>query len=86
MKYITTEQEDGKQEVFVFPKSIDHDAMAEVLPHIKNQTYGRWERVYRKPISAGFVDQNWICYGCSESLDLISRPEDTKLLAEQMSM
>jgi hypothetical protein len=85
MKYITTQQQDDKEELFTFPKTIDHDAMAEILRHIKNRTHGQWERVYRKPISAGFVDQNWVCFGRSESLGLDSRPEDTELLKSQMS-
>lgn len=84
MKYITTKDEEGKEELFAFPSSINHDAMAEVLNHIKNQTHGNWKRVRRTPISAGFIIGN-SCTGKSESLGLKSRPEDTILWKEQLS-
>jgi len=83
MKYITTKTEDGIEEIFIFPSSINHDAMAEALEGIKNGTHGDWERVYRRPISAGYVDIEGRCFGYSVSLDLESRKEDTKLLAKQ---
>jgi hypothetical protein len=79
MKYIVTCDKDGNEDLFLFPRSIHHDAMAEMLMHIKNQTFGNWERVFREPISAGFVDGSR-CHGKSESLGLESRPEDTILL------
>lgn len=79
MKYIVTRNEEGKEEIFVFPKSVNHDCMAEVLGFIKNQTYGNWERVFRKPVSAGFTDGK-TCYGESFSLGIESRPQDTELL------
>ena len=83
MKYITTVDEDGKEELFSFPRSINHDAMAEVLNYIKNQNGGDWKRVRRKPVAAGFVDASGKCHGKSETLGLKSRPEDTKLLFKQ---
>ena len=83
MKYIATKDEEGKEELFTFPKNINHDAMAEVLGHIKNQTGGNWSRVRRIPVSAGFVDANGKCSGKSESLKLKSRQEDTALLRKQ---
>lgn len=79
MKYIVTRNEEGKEEIFVFPKSVNHDCMAEVLGFIKNKTYGNWERGFRKPVSAGFTDGK-TCYGMSESLGIKSRPQDTELL------
>ena len=79
MKYIVTRNEEGKEEIFVFPKSVNHDCMAEVLGFIKNKTYGNWERGFRKPVSAGFTDGK-TCYGESLSLDIESRPQDTELL------
>ena len=82
VKYIVTENEDGKQELFMFPRSIPHDAMAEVLGYIKKQTCGNWERVFRQPVSAGFVTNN-ACHGSSESLSLKSEPGDTDLLRAQ---
>ena len=83
MKFITTENEEGKEEIFLFPKNIDHDAMAEVLGRIKNHTHGNWRRVLRTPISAGFVSCDGKCHGNSETLGLQARPEDTILLVSQ---
>ena len=85
MKYIVTEDKNGKREIFTFPKSVDHDCMAEMLGHIKNQTGGNWERVRRQPISAGFVTPDNVCYGESYTLNLESWGEkDTELLLEQL--
>jgi len=86
MKFITTRSDEDKEELFIFPKSIDHDAMAEALDRIRNQTHGNWRRVFRDPISAGFIDKNWMCYGNSETLNLVARPEDTELLRKQMGI
>lgn len=86
MKYIVTKTEDGKKEIFIFPRSINHDDFAEVLSHVKRYTGlifgGRedWVREYREPVSAGFIDEDFNCYGESESLGLKSDPEDTRLL------
>lgn len=86
MKYICTDSEYG-EEVFTFPRTVDHDAMAEVLTRIKNKTLGNWERVTREPISAGFVDVSGNCFGKSETLNLESRGmEDTTILAEQRKL
>jgi len=79
MKYIVTENEEGEREIFVFPRSVPHNAFAEVVAGIRNQTHGNWRRIRRKPVSAGFVDGGR-CHGRSESLHLKSRPEDTELL------
>jgi hypothetical protein len=83
MKYICVENERGEQEIIMFHKTINHDVMAESVSLMKNQTHGNWERECRTPISAGFVDGEWRCYGRSETLDLDSRPEDTKILQGQ---
>lgn len=83
MKYICMINGD-KQEIFTFPRTVNHDAMAEVLGSIKNQTHGDWRRVFREPVSAGFVDGKGNCYGESESMGLESREEDTHLLAKQI--
>lgn len=86
MKYITTKDEKGKEEIFLFNDDIHHDCMGEILGFIKNQTHGSWMRVPREPISAGFVDGNMNCHGHSETLKLKSRPtEDTGLLMKQLS-
>ena len=80
MKYIVTRSEEGLEEIFIFCATINHDAMAEVIECIKNRTREPWHRVYRRPVSAGFVNAAGLCHGNSESLRLASRPEDTKLL------
>ncbi|MBT4130952.1 MAG: hypothetical protein HOD58_06255 [Gammaproteobacteria bacterium] len=84
MKYICTINSEGKEEIFTFPATINHDAMAESISGIKNHTHGDWERVLRDPVSAGFVDADSKCYGESESLGIESRPEDSALLAAQL--
>ena len=82
-KYICM-TDDDKEVIITFPNSIDHDCMAEACSGIKNQTWGNWYRVFRSPVSAGFIDRNGKCYGRSETLNLDSRPEDTELLKKQM--
>lgn len=77
MKYVVVKTDAGEQ-IYVFPKQIDHDAFAEVLSYIKMG--GRnWKREYREPVSAGFTD-GVTCYGRSESLGIGSRPQDSSLL------
>jgi hypothetical protein len=83
MKYICVENEKGEHEIIMFPKTINHDVMAESVSRMKNQTHGNWEREWRTPISAGFVRGDLQCYGRSETLDLDSRPEDTEILQAQ---
>lgn len=88
MKYIVFLNESTKQEeIMVFPKSINHDCFAEGA-HFRNQTSGNWNRVFRKPISAGFVGstpKGLVCLGESMSLNLKSRPEiDTTLLNNEL--
>ena len=78
MKYVVVKSEEDGEKLFIFPKSVNHDAFAEVLSYIKVGDRN-WKRLYREPISAGFTD-GVTCYGRSESLDLKSRPEDTELL------
>lgn len=85
MKFITTKDENGIEELFAFPSRIHHDAMAEMLGHIKNQTHGNWKRVHRTPIAAGFVNASGQCNGRSETLGLDSRPQDSVLFAKQLS-
>lgn len=86
MKYVKTEDENGHQEIFIFPKTVNHDDLAEILSYIKVWQGNEWDRLFKKPISAGFVDRDWNCYGRSETLNLDSCPvEDTALLAKQMA-
>jgi hypothetical protein len=58
------------EEVFVaFPHSLIHADIS--------------DRCGMRAVSAGFVGKDGICHGRSETMNLDSRPEDTKLL-EQM--
>ncbi len=83
MKYIVTKCEEGVEEIFVFPSKVHHDAMMEMLEGIKNHTHRPWNRIYRAPVSAGFISSEGKCYGESETLGLKSRPEDTTLFKNQ---
>lgn len=83
MKYIVTKDEQGKEELFAFSNTINHDAFAEGVEDLRNQTYDPWNRVFRYPISAGVIKNNE-CVGRSETLDLDSRPEDTILYKAQL--
>jgi hypothetical protein len=81
-KYIVTTRGDGIEEIFIFPSTVDHDAMMESLESIKNQTCGNWDRIFRLPISAGFTD-GIKCWGRSETLNLNSRTKDSEILSKQ---
>jgi len=90
MKYICLEHpETHEEEIIVFPRTIDHDCMAEVCSRIKNQSHGQWHRVHRTVVSAGFVDLRtdgiMRCYGRSESLNTESRLVDTSILNLQFN-
>jgi hypothetical protein len=81
MKYLVIEL-DGVEDIFIFPRKVDHDRMAESCMYIKFGDGRNWDRKYHdgKVISAGFID-NGICHGRSESLSLPSRGDkDTALL------
>ena len=80
MKYIVTKTDEGKEEIFVFPREINHDCMAQAIYNIKDQMHGDWKRIYREPVSAGFIEGGK-CVGKSETLRLDSRPSDTLLLS-----
>ena len=86
MKYLCVKDESGKYEIFIFPKHIDHDAFAESLQDMRNQTHGNWSRQYRTVVSAGFVDSNMNCHGRSESIGVSSRTDDTILLKQQFNI
>jgi len=79
MKYIVTVNEKDEEEIFIFPKTVDHDCMAEVLMRIKNHSHGDWYRVPRKPIAAGFTDGK-TCWGRSETLNMDSREDQDSIL------
>lgn len=75
MKYIVTKNEEGVEEIFIFPKRYHHSDMADMvssLKSFKNNNPDNWERHYKEPIAAGFTDGK-VCEGRSETLDLASR-------------
>jgi hypothetical protein len=78
---------DGKEQIFVFPKTVDHDRMYEAMEVIRFGDSHNWERkLYDgKAISAGFITDGK-CHGRSETLDLASRGDvDTKLFREHLA-
>ncbi len=79
MKYIVTKNEEGEEEIFTFPRSVNHDCMSEVLNKVKNQTWGDWRRVRREVVSAGFINSQGECYGESITLHVTMREGDTEL-------
>ena len=79
MKYIVTTNEDLGEEIFLFPRSVNHSIIAEEVSSLRNQRHGDWRRVQRKVVSAGFVEGGK-CVGRSESLGIGSRPQDSELL------
>ena len=84
MKYVVTEDEAGKQEIFIFPKRFNHDDFADIVNHLKtykNGNHNDRERQYKKPIAAGFTDGKR-CSGRSETLNLESRGRLDEMLIE----
>lgn len=84
MKYIVTQDEEDKVEIFIFPKRYNHDDMADTVCHLKtykNGSHRDWERQYKKPIAAGFTDGKH-CTGRSETLNLDSRGRIDEMLIE----
>jgi hypothetical protein len=73
MKYIVASLK-GKEMMFVFPRSIDHDKMYEAIGAIRVGTDRDWSRDFRggEAVSAGFIDGG-VCHGRSETLNLDSR-------------
>lgn len=83
MKYIVMTLAE-KEEIFVFPRNVDHDRMFEACEHIRFGDDRDWNRKYLRHgecVAAGFIDGG-NCYGKSETLGIKSRGEkDTKLLS-----
>lgn len=82
MKYIVMALAD-KEEIFIFPRTVDHDRMKEACEIIRFGDDRNWNRKYRQGecVSAGFIDDG-VCHGRSETLGLESRgPKDTALLS-----
>ncbi|WP_391557178.1 hypothetical protein [Robertmurraya sp.] len=81
MKYIVTLDENDIEEIFIFPKSVNHDVFANSVGRMKNQSHGSWVRITRDPIAAGFTDGT-TCWGRSKTLGIDSRPdEDARLIS-----
>jgi hypothetical protein len=79
MKYIVVKL-GGKEHIFVFPKTIDHDRMHEAVSALRLGDRHNWRREWPEPVSAGFVEGGR-CVGRSETMNLDSRGElDTILL------
>ena len=75
MKYVVTRDEDGVEEIFIFPKRYNHDDFAGDINGLRVRdpnNHREWDRKYKEPISAGFTDGKH-CTGRSETLDLDSR-------------
>ncbi len=70
MKYIIFEDFSGKETPILFPSRILHDEMREQMP-------------YAKVVSAGHVclEQDFVCQGRSKELNVVSRPEDSGVIA-----
>lgn len=80
MKYLVLHADDGQHDVVLFPEVLTHQAMADAVSRTRNQTFGNWRRVERKPVSAGQVDVHWACSGGSEALGLVAREQDSALM------
>lgn len=84
MKYVVTRDEDGKEELFMFPKAINHNDFADAVQRIKTYVNGNprdWIRLKRNPIAAGFTDGK-NCTGRSETLNLDSRGRLDEMLID----
>lgn len=76
-KYIAVAQDEHSMPIFIlFPQNINHDTMARAMIRAR----------YPEVISAGFVDEFLQCYGESTTLRIKSKPEDTDLLHQQLSI
>lgn len=75
LKYVVVVRA-GKEEIYLFPRYINHNDFADILSYVKTYPEGSndWGREFAKPIAAGFTDGT-NCWGRSETLNLDSRPE-----------
>ncbi len=78
MKYLVLLADDDKQDVVIFPDTLSHKAVAEEVARIRNQTFGNWRRVIRRPVSAGLVDAQWLCSGGCDELGLKAQAQDAE--------
>ena len=82
LKYIVTQDEDGTEDIFVFPKRYNHDDFASDINGLRVRdpnNHREWKRHRKEPIAAGFVD-GLDCHGRSETLDLASRGQRDSML------
>lgn len=65
----------------IFPDDFVHKDIAEAVEHVKVQPEGPFSDwwMWPKAISAGFIGNDGTCFGYSESLNLKSLPEDTRI-------
>lgn len=82
MKYIVY-QDGGKEYLVAFPRSINHDRMAEAMGALRFGSDRDWHRRQGEVLAAGFIDAG-NCHGSSESLGIGSRGAvDTALMRAQ---
>lgn len=82
MKYIVY-QDGDKEHLVAFPRSINHDRMAEAMEALRFGSDRNWHRRQGAVLAAGFIDGNK-CHGRSETLGISSRGDaDTALLRTQ---
>jgi hypothetical protein len=83
MKYVVMKNEDGKEEIFIFPRNLNHDDFAMAAGSVKrrdpNKHHTYWERHHCTPVAAGFFSAGK-CTGRSETLNLDSRGRVDELL------
>lgn len=82
MKYIVTKNEEGIEEIFIFPQRYNHDDMVGTVNRLKTfdrNNHRDWERCYKQPVAAGFTDGK-TCHGRSETLNLDSRGRIDEML------
>jgi hypothetical protein len=87
MKYIAFQTLDGEEFVVIFPRSINHNDMADSIRGHKHTGFGTPEHApYRfiTPVGAGFVTNDLTAYGESITLGVESREDkDTEIIKQQ---
>ena len=86
MKYVMFEcKSPGKVTLHVpvlFPEALVHKDVAEMIENVKVQPEGPFSRwwMWPKPVSAGFINEDGVVHGYSESLNLKSHPDDMHII------
>jgi len=91
MKYVIFKNKDGLETALIFPNHIPHINMANNTP----RQIAHWAKPNLKcpklgdPIAAGFLsfkpDGSILCDGCSDSLNIDSRPEDVDIIIAEIN-